>query len=280
MSVAYHQPRELKQALGLIAEGAIPLAGATSLFAGLKPREGAFVDISLLGLDQISVSDEAIDLGAGLTLSQIAQAQQLPGMPGAVLRRCARGIATPQLRNMITLGGNIAQLVYWEDMPVVLLALDAAVRTHADGHDEQEVLLGDALAQKQPPWKGGLITSVRVPVRKGVWGFGYHRFTKTVTDYPLANACVTMRVEQGVAKNVRVVCGAVSPRAARLGEVEALLEGNVVDDALVAKAKGLAKDEVVMAPNHRAPADYRRKLAGVLVGRAISDAWLWATRGE
>ncbi len=280
MIAAYHQPEALDVALDHVAKGAIPVAGATGLYTGRVKRGQQLVDVTRLGLDGIDVTADAVTIGSTVTLAQLAGADEIPGMPGAVLRRAARGVASAPLRNAITVGGNLAHLVYWADMPVALLALDAIVEVQRAGHAASQRPIADCLREGKRAWDGGLITWVRIPLGKGTRGFGYERFTRTSTDYAFATTCVTMRRDGDKASEVRVAVGAVQSRPVRLPDVEAMLEGRAVDGALRDAIVRKVKDVVQVAPNFRAPADFRRELAGVLTGRAVDKAWTWASRED
>jgi len=280
MIAAYHQPEALDVALDHIANGATPIAGATGLYTGRGKRDLKLVDVTRLGLDKIQVTNDAVIIGATVTLGQLARATDIPTMVGAVLRKAARGIASTPLRNAITLGGNVAHVVYWADMPVALLALDAVVEVQRAGNASSQRPIADCLREGKKAWEGGLITSFRIPLATGTLGFGYERFTRTVSDYAFASTCVTMRVDGGKAADVRVALGAVQSRPARVAELEALIEGNVVNTELLQAVEDKVKDVVKVAPNFRAPADYRRELAAVLTERAVEKAWTWASRED
>jgi carbon-monoxide dehydrogenase medium subunit len=280
MTAAYHQPTRLDEALQLVARGATPVAGATGLFTAKNKPQGELCDITRLGLSGMEVGSCRLSLGATVTLTQLGEASHLPGMEGALLRRAARAIASKPLRNAITVGGNLAHQVYWADLPVVLLALDAAVVVQRAGGASLTIPVADGLKSGRQPWESGLITEVVVPTHPGHWGFGHERFTRTATDYPLASACVTLRRDDKVVRDVHVVVGAIAARAARLTEVEQVLEGNEPDDRTVQAATKKLAEVIHVGPNFRASADYRRELAGVLVRRALHTAYNWAMREE
>ena len=276
MSSTYHQPTRLDEALRLVAKGAQPVAGATALFTGKGRPEGDLVDITRLGMGNLSVEKARISLGATCTLSQVGDAAELPGMEGALLRRAARAVGSRPLRNVITVGGNIAHVAFWADLPVAFLALDAQVEMQKAGEPARLVDFAECLKAK--PWDGGLITRVVVPVRAGTLGFGHERFSRTANDYPFATLCVTLKRDGGVAREVRVVVGALQPRAFRVAEVEAMVEGKGFDLGLLEKAGKKLSETVAVAPNFRASAEYRRELAGVLAKRALQSAFTWAMR--
>ncbi len=280
MIAAYHQPEALGAALDLIANGAVPIAGATGLYTGRVKRDHQLVDITRLGLNQIEISADAVRIGATVSLAELVAAAQIPATAGEVLRKVARGIASAPLRNMITVGGGIAHIVYWADMPVALLALDATVEVQRAKEKPVQIPIDFCLRDGKKTWDGGLITSVRVPLDSDKISFGYERFTRTASDYAFASACVTLRNVGGVAKRVRVVLGAVQGRPSRLASVEALVEGQAITPQLLETIEKNVHSSVQVAPNFRAPAEYRRELAAVLVGRALDSAWAQASREE
>ncbi|MGC4121088.1 MAG: FAD binding domain-containing protein [Myxococcales bacterium] len=273
MITAYRQPKTLDEALQLIAQGARPVGGATALYSSKSKPDGELVDLAQLGLSALAVEPGLIELGATCTLAAIGDAEQLPGAEGALLRLGSRGPASRPLRNAITLGGNIAQAAYWADMPVVLLALDAQVEIGRAGEPSQRIPLAECFAPGKKAWERGLITKVIVPRREANRGFGYERFSRTKNEYSFATLCVTLDRDGGVARNVRVVVGALQARPFRVAEVEAMVEGKVLDVALCEAAGRMLAETAKVAPNPRASADYRRELAGVLCKRALLAAF-------
>lgn len=272
---AYHSPENLDEALALVARGAVPVGGATALFTARSSRDVELVDVTRLGLDRIQVEAGRIVMGASVTLTQIARASELPGMPGALLRRSIRTAASEPLRNMITLAGNIVSANYWADLPPVLLALDAEVEIRKQGDAPRTIPFATCLEPGRHPWEGGLVTSVSVPVPQARQLFGYERFVRTATDYALATACVTATLVGEVMKDVHVVFGAIQTRPFRATGAEEELEGKSFGQAEI-DAAIVALGELPIAPNYRAPAAYRRKVAGVLARRAMQTASGWA----
>lgn len=265
---AYHQPKGIDEALSLLKNGAQAVAGATGLYSNRKKLDGELVDITGLGLDGIEVTKGEIRLGACVTLTKLLEAD-LPGNEGAFLKLVARHITAHTMRNAITLGGNIAHTVFWADMPVALLALDAKLVIARAGEAEKTVAIADAL-QGASPWKGGLIVKIIVPIVPGRT-FGYERLSKTKNDYAFVTAAASMKLTDGKAKDVRVVLGAIQPKPFRASDIEAALEGKAVDAGALA---GAAKSALALpiAPNFRASADYRRDVTSALVRRAVAQA--------
>lgn len=271
----YHTPERIDEALALVARGAVPIGGGTNLYTARSSRAVELVDVTRLGLDQVKVEQGRIVIGAAVTLSQLAGASGMPGMAGALLRKAARAVASEPLRNMITVGGNVAGLNYWADLPPVLLSLDAKVQIQRAGAPQVTEPMAACMQPGKHPWEGGLITAIEVPTPAGVQVFGYERFVRTVTDYSLATACVTMTRQGESFRDVRVVIAAIQSRPWRAQAVESALEGKGFDAAAVKAAVALL-GEVAVAPNYRASAAYRRQLVSVLTERALMTAYQWA----
>lgn len=267
---AYHQPQRLDDALALLKRGALPVAGATGLYSNRKKIDAELCDITGLGLGEIEVKADAIHLGATVTLTQLLDAD-LPGAEGAFLKTVARHITARPMRNAITLGGNIAHVAFWADMPVALLALDASLEIARADQKPAITSMADALKGSAPWANGGLIAKICVPLKKGR-RFGYERLSRTKNDYAYATAAAAMIVEGGKAKDVRVVFGALQPRAFRASDIEAALEGSAATAEAIAQAVDKAAADLPIAPNFRASVDYRREVASALARRAIAQA--------
>lgn len=279
MIQTYLQPERLDEALERVARGALPVAGATALYATKRKDklDGELVDLTRLGLGEISIEPGRVLLGATARFADVVKAP-IPGMEGALLRRVCRAAGPVPLRNAITLGGNLAHIAYWADTPVALLALDAGVEVQRHGEPARTVSIADCLKSGTPPWEGGLITRFVVPLREGSWGFGHERFSRTVNDYAFATACAVLERDGHVARSVRVVLGALQPRPFRVPEAEALVEGQAVTPELLAQVSQVVREKAGVASNFRASPDYRRALAGTLVARALQTAFTWAMR--
>lgn len=268
---AYHQPQRLDDALALLKQGGQAIAGATGLYSNRKKLDTELVDITGIGLSKIEFNADKICLGSTVCLNQLIGAD-LPGAEGAFLKHVARHITAHPMRNAITLGGNIAHSIFWADMPVAFLALDAELTIAHAGAALKKVAFGEAI-KGQVPWSnGGLITDICVPLKKRQ-GLGYERLSRTKNDYAFATAAASMTVEGGKAKDVHVVFGAIQPRPFRAADIEAELEGKALTPELIAAAVDKVAVALPVAPNFRASVDYRREVACALARRAIAQAF-------
>ena len=114
-----------------------------------------------------------------------------------------------------------------------------------------------------------MLASVRVPKLGPGWGWGFREISRRPGDFAIVAAAVLVRTADGEIVESRVALGGVSERPARLGALEASLTGARAEDlnARIGPVEGI--DPVSYTS---ATADYRRHLARVLTGRALSDA--------
>jgi len=142
------RPSSLEEALAALGDGGVALAGGTELVPQL--REGLAAAERLVDVSRVvprGVSGRTI--GAGATLAELEVDPEVP----AALREACRLAASPQLRNMGTIGGNLLQATrcwYWRlDYPCFLHGGD---RCHArEGQHREHAFLGnDRCASAHP----------------------------------------------------------------------------------------------------------------------------------
>ncbi|MBN1296393.1 FAD binding domain-containing protein, partial [bacterium] len=142
-ATAYHQPKtltELDRLLGTYTTRDNPeirplllLAGGTSL-AFSRPDATTVIDLTDLPIKGCSCDpDGAVRMGAVTTIGDMERDPMISAFCGGILRQATDTLASTPLRNLITIGGNIAAGYAWCDLPVVLLALDAQYELFPSG---------------------------------------------------------------------------------------------------------------------------------------------------
>jgi CO/xanthine dehydrogenase FAD-binding subunit len=223
---AYYRPDRLEEALGLLAAepGYAVLAGGTDLLLEPQPRPG-LVDISRLGLDRIEATPEGLSLGATVRIEDLLESPLAARWADGVLVGAALEFGTLQVRNMATVGGNIAHGLPAADLVPVLLALDAEVETAqlaADGKTErrrrplQGFTTGPFATVLAP---GELITAVHLPAHTRTWRAQYRKVGRVMKDLAQVNAVVALEIT-GRVRAARVVLGAVHPVVVRVVAAE------------------------------------------------------------
>jgi CO/xanthine dehydrogenase FAD-binding subunit len=134
---AYHRPKQLDEAISLLNDpdaGRTVIAGGTDLLVNPRYMAGVreIVDLRDLGLALIAGPEDGaaagmLIIGACATMRQVALSPLIQRLASGILARSAAVTASPNIRNMATLGGNTASALPSADTPPTLLALDALV---------------------------------------------------------------------------------------------------------------------------------------------------------
>lgn len=276
--VAYHRPATLAEAVRLLAEeGRTVIAGGTDLLVNPRYMRGVreVVDIGRLGLDYILIEEGWLRIGAGVTMRQVALHAAVQALADGVLARSAAVCASPNIRNMATLVGNVASALPSADTPPALLVLDAQVVLRG--------LLGERLVPLRRFFTGPaqsirereLISELRIPLppivapsRRG----GFYKIGRSADDIALVNAAATLTVEQGLISGARLVLGAVAPIPLHCLRAEQALLHQPVREKTLQRAADIVREEVSPISDQRASAAYRRHSSGVAALRALRQA--------
>lgn len=275
VTAAFHRPRDIGQAIALVAAGARPVAGATDIWPEVTGADlpGAAVDLTALpGLSGIGPApDGGLLIGACATWAEIARADLPPAL--AALQQAARLVGGRQVQTAGTLGGNLCTASPAADGVPPLLACDAEVELTGPAGARRLLLAGFLTGPRRSALAPGeLLTAVHVPAA-GLAGTS--RFVKLGARAHLvisiAMVAVRVVVLDGRIATAAVAVGACAPTARRLPDIEAALTG-----APLAKAAARVEDAAVAAAlspidDIRASAAYRRHAAAELIRRALAE---------
>lgn len=262
---AYRRAGSVEEALGLLAEGGVPLAGGHSLIPALKLRlsePATLVDIARIpGLSGIHVDGGTLVIGATTRHHDVATSSDVAAH-AQVLGAAAATVGDQMVRNRGTIGGSVAHAAPHGDMPAVMLALGASfvvrgaagTRTIA-ADDFFTDYYSTALEE------GELLTEIRIP--GGQSRGAYVKFNRRTLDWAL----VGVAVSQG-GDGWRIGLTGVAPTAVRAQAAEAALAGG----ASLAEASLLAAEGLEPPEGLDGSAEYKRHLATVLVRRALERA--------
>jgi carbon-monoxide dehydrogenase medium subunit len=279
MSFDYHEPASLSEAVDLGArfgEGGRFLAGGTDLI--IQMRRGRLAPqhvVSLRrvrGLDAIEANG-AVKLGALVTLGALERHRAFQGYLRALVES-AEVVGGHQVRNVGTVGGNVANASPAADVVTALLALDADV-TCAGPDGERTVPLDDFLVRSGETARraGELLTSIAFPALDGRSATAFLKAGRRKA-MEISVVCVAARltVDPGGERCVqaRIALGAVAPRAWRAREAERFLEGRALTPEALREAGRLAAAGCQPISDVRASARYRRLLVAALVPRVLS----------
>jgi len=284
----YRAPRVLDEALAVLrehGEDARVVAGGTALVTMMRQhlvRPGCLVSLrDVQGLNRIEATNGALRLGALVTHRE-AEVSPLVRERLPVLAETFRRVGTVRIRHMATIGGALAHADPNQDPPVTLLALGARVEIRgARGH--RELPLGEFFRDyyETALEPGELVTAVSVPLLPGASGATFLKFLpRTADDYATVAvaAIVTLAPDGERCREARIALGSVGVTPLRVGAAEALLAGERLGESLLRAAGEAVKGQVDPLSDHRGSAAYKREMTGVMVGRALSQAWEAARR--
>jgi carbon-monoxide dehydrogenase medium subunit len=276
----YVEPTTLKKAFGLMekhGEDARVIAGGTSLLIMMRQRLlMPKVVISLARIpkfDKISFnSKDGLRIGAGARHRDIelspAVKKHYP-----LLHETFKKVAQPRIRNMGTIGGNLAAGDPLTDPGASLIALDAEVTlTSAKGNrtlplDEFFIdYYQTALEQ------GELLTEIHVPPPQRP-GWSHIKFTpRSIEDFATVGVAITLKTNNGTCEDVRLGLNSVASTIVHAKKAEAVLRGKTITDAALQEMGEVASTECDPTDDNRGSAEYKLDLVKVLVRRAAQEA--------
>jgi aerobic carbon-monoxide dehydrogenase medium subunit len=265
-SFAYARPDSLDEAIAVLAEhgdDAKVLAGGHSLLPLMKLRlatPSVLVDVGRLSdLSYVRDAGDELAIG-GLTRHHDVEHDALVRQHVPILSAAAGEVGDPQVRHRGTLGGSLAHGDPASDLPAVVLALRGRVVVRGSGGERViaadeffEDFLETALTADE------VITEVRVPKTNGA-GWAFEKFQRRAQDWAIVGVAAIGGDDPGVAL---VNMGSTPVRAEA---VESALRGG----ATPADAAAVAGDGTEPPSDLNASAEFRRHLARVLVGRALT----------
>jgi carbon-monoxide dehydrogenase medium subunit len=279
----YAAPRTLDEALAVLGEHgdeARVIAGGTALVTMMRQRlvrPSYLVSLrEIAGLDRIEAANGGLRLGALVTHREVETSprvrERLP-----VLAETFRRVASVRIRHMATVGGALAHADPNQDPPVTLIALGARVEIRgASGRRALplEEFFRDYYESALEP--GEVVTGVVVPQLPAASGAAYVKFLpRTADDYATVAVAATVSLEPDGerCREARIALGSVGVTPIRARAAEALLAGQRFGADLLKAAGESVKGAVDPLSDHRGSAAYKREMAAVMLGRALTQAW-------
>jgi carbon-monoxide dehydrogenase medium subunit len=277
---------EAAEALQHYGADARLLAGGTDLLVDLKTgrlRCAHLVSLNRIdALRGISETSDGLRIGALTTVTQLGRSTVVQERFPAILDATSR-MAAPQIRNLATVGGNIAAAVPCADLPPILTAMNASVVLWSAA-GEREVPLDSFFVGPRATLRSDdeVLTEVIVPTTPPGSGAAYARFGLRDGN-TIAVAAVAASVclnDEGTVQNACIVLGAVAPipKVVESG-VQAII-GHALDEDTLQRAAIAAMEAAEPISDVRGSAEFRRELVGVLTRRALTTALQRAQEGR
>jgi carbon-monoxide dehydrogenase medium subunit len=278
----YLKPGNVKEALAMLAQhrdSAKIICGGQSLL--IIMRQGLVVTeylVDIKGLDELSyiIYDPQAGLKIGATTThRTIESASLVREKYPVLAAMETRLASIQVRNWGTIGGNLAHADAAGDPAPVLIALNATVTIASS--------IGIRIVPLEEFYPGlfetvlspdELLTEVIVPPPSARSATAYQKFNLLESDQGIVAVAVSLSVnDAGVCRDARVVLGNAAPVPIRAKNTERVLIGSKLTEKIFAKAGETAREEADPVADIHASEDYRRHLIAVLTRRVTKEAW-------
>ena len=275
----YVAPTTLSEAISLLSQNgdAKILAGGQSLIPMMRFRLAApaiLIDINrLTDLEYIREDGGWLKIGA-LTREAMIDGSSLIRERYPLLADTARVVADPLVRNMSTIGGNLAHADPANDHPATMLAYGAqVVATGPQG--ERVIPVSDFFLG---PFESALsadeiLTEIQIPVPEAKSGGAYIKLERKVGDYATAAVAVQIRLdENGNCAYAGMGLTNVGLTPIKATAAEEALKGQALNDSAIREAARLAAEAAEPESDHRGSAEYKRHLVKTLSVRALRKA--------
>jgi len=244
----YHSPVTLKEAADIFSRHpqAQILGGGTFFINNLKARKKRRAQtpdhvISLKrvdGLNEIALHNGTLSIGAMVSVSKLSECPDLKDNL-AVLKTVCAGLGTTPIRNMATVGGNLASRVGWTEFSTACIALNAQI--HLFSQQGESIISAEDFFNNKTPAKGILskITIKHQPMEKAAY-FRIKRMGDI--DFPLLAVCINLTQKKGKIENARAVLNTGGGAAHRDPTLESFLNGKSLDPKLSERATDHIKE--------------------------------------
>ena len=284
----YHAPQTIQEACSLLTQfgsKAKLLSGGTDLM--VKMKHGVMSCEVLISMKELNELKEityqkgkGVVIGARATHNDLVNSTLLNEKYLSV-SEAAHHMASNQIRNIGTVGGNIVNAVPSADLPPILIALGATI-TMVGPNGERTIPLEDyftgpgrsVMAQDE------IVTCVTIPDQPTT-GSNYIKFgLRRSGALAVVGVATAVTMEGNIIKDARIALGAVAPVPMRAKETETLLIGKEYTDDLLEQAGAAASRECSPISDIRGSAEYRRDMVRVFTKRSLKAAIIKGHSGE
>jgi CO/xanthine dehydrogenase FAD-binding subunit len=274
--------QEAIETMGIKDQSLAVIAGGTDLLLdiqqGRHPEPEILLDVSgIEEMREIRIDGELIYLGGAVTHAEIVHSSLLMEHAQCVVEGCGL-IGGPQVRNVATIGGNVAHALPAGDGTIALLALDAEVNIASkDGTTRWEPLVDIFAGPGKVTFDRSqeLLVGFRFPVRGNGEASAFHRIMRPQgVAIAILNMAAWVKLDAaGTFADIHIACGPAGPKPFRAYQTEQFIRGKRFDENLFAQACQIIGSEVSLRTSrHRATREYRAQLIPVLLKEVLDTA--------
>jgi carbon-monoxide dehydrogenase medium subunit len=279
--VEFHEASTLEQAAELMARcgtHARFLAGGTSLVVDLKTdryQTDHVISLNRISsLSGIAAADNGVRIGALTTLNEVATSD-LIREKCLVIHEAAREMASPQVRNLGTVGGNIVGAVPCADLPPAMTVMYSTINLWSPSGVRNMPIEAFFVGPRQTMRRDDeILTEVIVPQPPARFGAAYARFgLREANSVAVAAVAASLVLAaDGKVERARICLSAVAGKPTLVADAESALAGKALDESSLDRAAKAAMATASPISDLRGSAYYRRELIGILTRRALLAA--------
>jgi carbon-monoxide dehydrogenase medium subunit len=274
----YHYATSLREALKRLGSNdeqvPVPVTGAFHLISGKLRTATCLVDVSAVGLDYLKLEGRKLAIGGTATFQQIVTSTELNAALNGLLPKAARAYSTKIQRNTTTLQDALFGYATYFDLLTALLALDAQVTVRGKGRRVVPLAQFFSRENRAVLSNTEIAADFSAKLPGGSTGASLQRVALTDGDsVAILNAVVVLKLTGKKCAEARIAVGGGLPAPVRLTGLEQELMGQAMDKTLVDSVGAKAGDLIQPVSDVRATAQYRKQICGVLVRRAIAEAY-------
>ncbi len=287
----YLRPKTLSEALDALANAPrplIPIAGGTDLLLDLKQGRHApvqtLLDVtSIAEMTRLEITGDELFIGASVPVNRVATTPEVAHHARALSEACNL-IAGPQVRNVATLGGNVAHALPAADGTIALLALNAVAEVaNISGTRRvpfKELFVGPGKSSLKHGEE--LLVGFYIPIQKTLRDSESLRVSSCFkrimrpqgVALPILNCAVWLERENDLIKDVRIAVGPGGGTPFRATQTEDTLRGKPLNETKIESAlEALLAQAQFRTSARRASADYRRHIVSGLFRDVVGTAW-------
>lgn len=260
-------------------EASAILAGGTDLLVKMKSRElqpQKIISITNVNeINRIRFDKHTTTIGACCTIAQLSESDLIQDRYPALVYS-ANQLGSPAVRNLGTIGGNVATASPAADLPPALIAYGAEARL-VKNDQERFIALETLFRGPGSTWigKDEILTDLCIENPNEYSGAAFFKLghRKALQCAIINGACyIALDPKSGTIENARIALGAVAPTVVRATSAEKLLRGEKADDELFIEASRAATLECNPIDDVRGSGAYRRDMVQVLTNRTLHKA--------
>ena len=277
-SFTFYKPDSIEKVVSLMkdfGDEARVIAGGHSLIPVMKQRLTDIkhlVDLSAINeLKGIKIEGGSISIGAMTTQFELITNEEL-FEAAPIIREASLQIADPQVRNLGTIGGNVANGDPANDMPGLMQLLDATYKISGTK--------GTREIKAREFYEGAYFTAreddeilVSISFNAHAGGYSYEKQKRKIGDYATAAAGVILNVDNGVCSSASIALTNLSDTPVYCSDAVRMLIGKQIDDSLLTEVTKSCVEQSDPVADQRGPVEFKKYVAGIVINKALKRAF-------